>query len=62
MNTVHRHELTNIKMVAGNEKKYSTVIIEGIVMDWVGFGWVGEAVATDEDRKKFPEMVENNES
>lgn len=59
MKTVKRSELTNIKMVAGNEKKYSTVIIEGIVKDWVGFGWVGEDKATDADRAKFPEMVEN---
>lgn len=60
MKTVKRSELTHRKMVAGNEKKYTTVIIEGIVKDWVGIGWVGEDKATDEDRAKFPEMVEND--
>ena len=62
MRTVMRSELTNIKMVAGNEKNYSTVIIDGIVKDWVGFGWVGDTEATDEDRAKFPQMVENDEN
>jgi hypothetical protein len=55
--TVKRSELTNLKMVAGNEKRYSTVIIDGYVKDWVGFGWVTLDKATAADKKKFPTAV-----
>ena len=56
--TVKRSELTTLKMVEGNEKKYSTVIIDGILKDWVGFGWVGEGKASIENKRKYPTMVE----
>ena len=51
-------ELTNMRMVAKNEAKYSIVIIAGIVKQWVGIGWVGEDKATDADRKKYPEAID----
>ena len=41
-------------MIAGNEKKYSRVIINGVIKNWVGFGWVDEGKATAEDFKKYP--------
>lgn len=37
---IHRSELSNLKMVCGNEKKFTKVIMDGIVKQWVGFGWV----------------------
>lgn len=59
MKTVKRSELSNLRMVAGNELKYHTVIMEdGVVKEWVGFGWVGEDQATKEDRKLYPTVVE----
>jgi len=54
MKTVKRFELSRVKMVAGNEKKYSRVILDGEVNNWVGFGWVSEGAATEADRKKYP--------
>jgi len=50
-------ELTTIKMVSGNEKKYKTVIINNYVEDWVGFGWVTVRRATKKDYKKIPVAV-----
>jgi len=52
MKTVKRNELSNIRMVAGNEKKYSMVILNDHLKEWVGIGWVVIRLATDEDRKK----------
>ena len=54
MKIVKRSELSSIKMVAGNEKKYSRVIKEGNVEHWIGFGWVTEGLATKADKKKYP--------
>lgn len=56
--TVKASELSNLKMVAGNEKKYSAVIIDGSKKQWVGIGWVDEGPATDDDRRKYPEVVD----
>ena len=33
-------ELSTIKMVAGNEATYSKVIMNGVVKEWVGIGWI----------------------
>jgi hypothetical protein len=41
-------------MTAGNEKKYTRVILDDHVRNWVGFAWVDEGPATDEDRKNYP--------
>ena len=53
MKIVKRSELSTIRMVAGNEKKYQRVIQNGIVKNWVGFGWVNEGEATNMDYKIF---------
>ena len=52
--TVSRAELSNLKMTCGNEKKYSRVIIDGEVRNWVGIGWVNEGPARAEDYKRYP--------
>ena len=56
MKTIKRSECSRIRMVAGNEKKFSRVIDDGIVKNWVGFGWVDEGAATPEDYKRYPEL------
>ncbi len=43
-------------MVAGNEKEYQRVVINGIIKNWVGFGWVDEGEATDMDYEKYPKV------
>ncbi len=59
MKTVRRNELTNTRMVAGNEEKYGRVIIDGHVHNWVGMGWVDEGEATKEDELAYPMMIED---
>jgi len=55
--TVCVRELSNLRMVAGNEKKYKTVIHQGVVKDWVAFGWIELRKPTLEDKKKYPVVV-----
>ncbi len=58
MTPVLRSELTNLRMVAGNEKKYSRVVIDGALKEWVGIGWVRIRTASDRDKAVYPTMVE----
>jgi hypothetical protein len=57
MKTVRSSELQTIRMTAGNEKKYPTVIDDGVVKDWVAIGWIDMREATKEDYEKFPVVV-----
>jgi hypothetical protein len=50
-------DLSTIKMVAGNEKKYTRVIDDGVVKSWVGIGWVEEREATTEDLAQYPTVT-----
>lgn len=52
--TVKRAELSNLKMVAGNEKKYSKVVVDGQLKEWIGFGWIPLRRATKKDRETYP--------
>jgi len=54
--TVKRSELSTMKMVAGNEKKYDAVIVKGVVMEWVGIGWI--ETKEKPDPNKYPTAVE----
>lgn len=54
MKTVKRAELGNLRMVAGNEKKYPVAVIEGHVRRWVGIGWVIEREVTQQDLETLP--------
>lgn len=54
--TVTRRQCTTLAMVAGGERKHSTIISEGRRLHWVGIGWVDEGPATADDKKKFPEL------
>jgi hypothetical protein len=57
--TVKRSKLSRIHMVAGGEKRHPTVILDGNVKDWVGFGWIDLGPADDEDREKYPVVVDD---
>lgn len=55
--TVKRANLSTAKMTAGNERKYSKVILDGMVKEWVGIGWIDLRKATKADRANIPEVV-----
>jgi hypothetical protein len=57
MSSIKRSEVSNLKMAAGNEKKYTKIIINGILNEWVGIGWVALREATAIEKKKYPEVV-----
>ena len=48
-------QCATIRMVAGNEKRFSKIIHEGAVKQWVGIGWVTERHAEATDYLKIPE-------
>lgn len=56
--TVKINECSNIRMVCGNEKKFDSVIHNGILKDWVGIGWIDVRKATKEDYKKYRTVKE----
>lgn len=58
MQTVKRERLQTIPMVEGGEKTHPIVIDDGKVKEWVGFGWITTGPATDEDRDKFPVVID----
>jgi hypothetical protein len=58
MKTVKRKQLSNIKMASGNEKKYSKVILDGQVKEWMGIGWITLGKAEKCDQKKYPVVID----
>ena len=50
--------LSNLRMVAGNEKKYSRVIQDGHVLHWVSLGWVNEGPARSSDFEVYPVVID----
>lgn len=57
--TVTRSQVSNLRMAAGNESRYTHVIVDGRLKNWVGIGWVDEGEATDEHRAAYPTVVED---
>ena len=57
MNKVSAKMLSKLAMIQGNEKKYSIVIDEDILKQWIGFGWIELREATTEDLKKYPIVI-----
>lgn len=49
-------QVSTIHMVEKGETTHPRVIHDGIVKNWVGFGWVEERGATEEDYNKYPEV------
>jgi len=54
---VHARELSNIRMTAGNESKYSFVIDDGILKQWVAIGWIDLRSATSADKREYPTVL-----
>ncbi len=54
---IKREELTNLRMSAGNAKKFTKVICDGFVQQWVGIGWVKERKATKRDLETIPSAL-----
>lgn len=42
LHTVSVHEISTLRMTAGNEKHLTKIIHEGKLKEWVGIGWVEE--------------------
>lgn len=55
---IPRGELSNLRMAAGNEKKFTVVIDDRTVKEWVGIGWVDLRRATADDIAKYPRVGE----
>ncbi len=55
---IAREECTNLKMVAGNEQRFTRVIIEHDVQHWVGMGWIVERPATEEDYRQYAVVID----
>lgn len=51
-------KLSTLRMAAGNEKKYSRVIMKDSVMFWVGIGWVKEGPAQPADFEVYPVVID----
>lgn len=56
-NTVHARECSVLAMVAGNEARFTKVVDEGVVKQWVGFGWVSEGPEEYPRDEKLPRVV-----
>lgn len=55
--TIKRSALSSTKMTTGGEDKIRAVILDGIVMRWVGIGWVDEGKPTAKQRASLPVAV-----
>lgn len=55
---VRRSALSNLRMVAGMEEVISTVIVDDVVKEWVGIGWIGDEAPTPEDRREYPLAID----
>ncbi len=53
---VKASELSKLRMTAGNENRYSKVIQDGRLLQWVGIGWIDLGAATEEDCSNYPEV------
>lgn len=58
MLTVKRSELSSLKMVASNEKKFSKVIDGDTVKEWIGFGWIDLGEPSDKEKISLPKVVD----
>ena len=56
--TVKRSELSSLAMASGNEKKFTRVILDGTVRNWVGFGWIDEGKPTAEQARRLPRVID----
>jgi hypothetical protein len=60
--TVKASDLSLLKMVAGGEKRHKIIVdTDGILKEWVGFGWINLRQATERDRERWPRVVGKSE-
>lgn len=52
-NTIAVSELSNLKMVTRNEKKFTYVIHNGMLKQWVGIGWIDVRKPTAKDKEMY---------
>ena len=57
--TVKLSELSILRMTTGGEKKYSRVVINGVLKEWVGIGWIDIRRAKTRDLTTYPMAVED---
>lgn len=43
-------------MTTGGEDRISKIILDGVVKEWVGIGWIDIGTATPDDYSKIPEV------
>lgn len=55
---VKRAMLSSLAMTSGNEKRIHSVILDGTVRDWVGFGWIDRGKPTAAQKKVLPVVVD----
>lgn len=53
---VSYRDVSTIAMVAGNEKKFTKIIHDRQIKQWVGIGWVSEEIAQPHHYLKYPEV------
>lgn len=55
--TVDASKLSTMAMVAGGEKKRRYVIDDGVLKEWVGFGWISLGKPTKAQVAKYETVV-----
>lgn len=55
--TVRRSACSRIAMVGRNERKFTRVIDDGVLKEWVAIGWIDIRKATKSDRSRYPKVV-----
>lgn len=56
--TIPASECSIAKMVGVNEHKFTKVIHNGVVKQWVGIGWVSEGEPTKAQKETLPQVVD----
>ncbi len=49
-------DVSTISMVTGGEKRFTKVIHDGAIKEWVGIGWIVIGHARPSDYTKIPEV------
>ena len=56
-NTIDAAQCSNIRMVAGGEKRIQFVVDRGYLKEWVGIGWVKIRLATARDKRLYRTVI-----
>ena len=55
---VCRGQLSNLRMAAGGETRITKVIVDDILKEWVGIGWIGDEPPTPNERREYPIAID----